>query len=108
MWHKDLEQATTRPRLGRLSQRLFPIERWSGGRSLRQDVCATTRGDDRTSAVALGRRIGSRIKRRDFGAPGGPNRDATDPKSVLYPSTDPADRAVFFASLEQTVPPNAR
>jgi hypothetical protein len=86
--------------LARATGHWAPPEEWSGGRSLLRDVCLSSRADDRAGAIALARRIGSLIKKRDLGAPHLPDRDPSHPTSLLHPSNDPRDRAAYFAALE--------
>jgi hypothetical protein len=86
--------------LARVTDRWASPENWSGGRSMRRDLCIATRGDDSASAIALVRRVGSLVKKRDLGGPQAPDRNSMHPQSLHYPTTDPNDRAEYFARLE--------
>ena len=86
--------------LTRMADRWSPPERWSGGRSIRRDLCLTSRSDDLTSAVALLRRAGSLVKKRDRGAPRQPDRLSSRSASRPLLETESRDRAAYFAALE--------
>ena len=86
--------------LTRFADRWSPPEQWSGGRSIRRDLCLASREDDRASAVELMRRIGSLVKKRDRGAPHPTDRDPSNPVSLHHPDGDTRDQAAYFAALE--------
>jgi hypothetical protein len=86
--------------LTRFADRWSPPEQWSGGRSIRRDLCLASREDDRASAIELMRRIGSLVKKRDRGAPHPTDRDPSNPASLHHPDGDTRDQAAYFAALE--------
>lgn len=87
-----------------LIDRWSPVERWSGGGSIRRDLSIASRGDDLAGAAALARRAGSLIKKRARGGPVQPNRDPAHPSSLLHPSADPDDQAMYFRAVESAEP----
>jgi len=83
-----------------MTRRVAPVEDWEGGASLVRDVCRSTRGNDRTSTVALGRRAVSLMRSGRRRGPHEPDRDPESPNSVLHPADD-GDRVAYFAEVER-------
>ncbi len=86
-------------RLTRGADRVAPVERWSGGRSVVRDVARATRRNDRASTNALVRRYASMLRTGRLGRPHATDRDPHSPGSVLFTAGDDADRAAFFAEV---------
>jgi hypothetical protein len=86
-------------RLTRGADRMAPVERWSGGRSVVRDVARATRRNDRASMNALVRRYASMLRTGRLGRPYATDRDPHSPGSVLFAAGDDADRAAFLAQV---------
>lgn len=83
------------------ADRLSPVDRAGGGRSPSRIVSRATRGDTRSSAAELARRLRSAVSGADRLArtPAAPDTDATSPRSARHPGGSAADRQAFLDAV---------
>ena len=81
------------------ADRVAPVERWSGGRSVVRDVARATRRNDRASTNALVRRYASMLRTGRLGRPHTTDRDPHSPGSVLFSRRRRCGPRPFFAEV---------